>query len=273
LWDAREAYGRAQAAHKAAHEGAPSAKALARAKESLLAAEGSDWCWWYGPEHSTANDAEFDALYRKHLTGIYVALGLPDPDNLAKPIKKLPERALHLPPSELLKIKVDGRESSYFEWLGAGLFSPERRGGAMHGRVFYLRELRYGFEEDRFCFRLDCFPEAIAALDKLEFRLTIQAGDEVAIIAKLERGKMVDFSVEQLHICLLNPGNAASVAFDRILEVAVHRDILSLRGVQKLRVGVALWLGGLPVDVLPAEGYLDIPLGEENFAWPIEPAI
>jgi len=270
LWDAREAYGRAEAAQKAGKPEAPAGEALARAKESLLAAEGSDWCWWYGPEHSTANDAEFDALYRKHLTGIYVALGMEAPDDLAKPIKKLPERALHLPPSEMLKVKVDGRESSYFEWLAAGLFSPERRAGTMHGRVFYLRELRYGFEENRFCLRLDCFPDAIAELDKIEFRLTIQAAEEVAIIAKLERGKLVEFSIEQARICLLAPARIAEVAFDRVLEVAVNKELFGLIKAQRLRVGIALWHGGLPVDVLPAEGYLDVNLGEENFAWPIE---
>src|SRR5262249_46964111 len=204
-----EAYSRAETTYKEGREGAPTAESLATAKESLLAAEGSDWCWWYGPEHSTANDAEFDALYRKHLTGIYVALGQIAPDDLAKPIKRLPEHALHIPPSELLKIKVDGRESSYFEWLGAGLYSPERRSGGMHGRTYHLRELRYGFDETRFFLRLDCFPNAIAELEALEFRLTIRAGDELAIIAKVERGKLLEFSVEQSHICLLAPKRVA----------------------------------------------------------------
>ncbi len=273
LWDAREAYGRAEAAHKEGNKGAPTAEALAKAKESLLAAEGSDWCWWYGPEHSTANDAEFDALYRKHLTGIYVALGQIAPDELAKPIKKLPEHALHLAPSEFLEIKVDGRESSYFEWLGAGLYSPEHRSGAMHGRTYYLRELRYGFEPERLCLRLDCFEESIKELDKVEFRLTIQAADEVAVIARLEKGKLVEFSVEQARICLLNPFQAAEVAFDRVLEVALKKEMLQLRGMQRLRIGVALWQGGLPVDVLPAEGFLDISLGDEISVWPVEPAI
>ena len=129
-------------------------------RSRLLAAEGSDWCWWYGPEHSTANDAEFDALYRKHLTGIYVALGQVAPEELAKPIKRQPERAYQLLPSTYLKVRVDGQDSSYFEWLGSGVYSPERRGGAMHGRVFYLKELRYGFEKERFVLRVDCFPEA-----------------------------------------------------------------------------------------------------------------
>ncbi|HET9804733.1 MAG TPA: hypothetical protein VFP96_15940, partial [Candidatus Acidoferrum sp.] len=137
-------------------------------------------------------------------------------------------------------------------------------------RVFYLSELRYGFEENRFCIRLDCFPDAIAELDKMEFRVTIQAADEVAIIARLERGKLVEFSIEQARICLLNPTRSAEVAYDRILEVAVQKEILVLSGLQKMRVGVALWHGGLPVDVLPAEGYLEVNLGEENSAWPIE---
>ncbi len=273
LWDAREAFARAETAYKEGREGAPTAEALASAKESLLVAEGSDWCWWYGPEHSTANDAEFDALYRKHLTGIYVALGQIAPDDLAKPIKKLPEHALHIAPSEFLKVKVDGRESSYFEWLGAGLYSPERRSGAMHGRTYHLRELRYGFDETRFFLRLDCFPQAIAELEVHEFRLTIHGVDELAIIAKVERGKLTEFSVEQSHICLLAPKRVVEVAFDKILEVALQKEICDLRGAQRLRVGVALWHGGLPVDVLPAEGYLDVQLGEENSAWAMEPAV
>ncbi len=43
--------------------------------EELLIAEGSDWNWWYGPEHHSANDREFDELYRKHLSNVYQALG------------------------------------------------------------------------------------------------------------------------------------------------------------------------------------------------------
>jgi hypothetical protein len=46
-----------------------------------------------------------------------------------------------------------------------------------------------------------------------------------------------------------------------------------LRGSLRMRLGVALWHGGLPVDVLPAEGVLDVQLGEENFAWPVEPLV
>lgn len=268
LWDARDVYARALEAHRKGRRGAPNETALHQAHESLLAAEGSDWCWWFGPEHSTPNDAEFDALYRKHLTEIYLALGEVAPEELAKPIKRRPEHALELAPTGFLYVKVDGRETSYFEWLGAGLYSPERRGGSMHGRVFYLHEMRYGFEESRFCIRIDTFAETLGELEDPEFRITVGGAEELVIVVKLQRGRIQEFAVEKARVCLLQLESVAVAAFDRILEVAIHRDQLDLKGQSQLRLGVALWHGGLPVDVLPAEGLLHIQLGEDNFAWP-----
>src|SRR5271165_6151428 len=272
LWDAREAYGNRVDAATKGRPDAPTKEGLAEAQESLLVAEGSDWCWWYGPEHSTANDAEFDALYRKHLTGIYLALGKVGPEELGKPIKRQPERAYQLAPSTFLNVKVDGVDSSYFEWLGAGVYSPEHRGGAMHGRTYYLRELRYGFEEQRFVMRVDCFPDRLMELEDPEFRITIGAAEETIIVVNLERGRMKEFAVEKGRVCLLNPASIAAVAFDRTLELAVQKEHLDLKGKSKFPIGVALWHGGLPIDVMPAVGFLEVNLGEENSAWPVEPA-
>ena len=146
------------------------------------------------------------------------------PDELAKPIKRKPEHALQMAPADLLNIKVDGRDTSYFEWLGAGLYSPERRGGSMHGRVFYLRELRYGFENDRFSVRVDPFLEALSEMEDPEFRITIGAADEIAVVVRVARGRVMEFAVEQGRACILNPEEFVEVAFDRILEVAVRKD-------------------------------------------------
>jgi alpha-amylase/alpha-mannosidase (GH57 family) len=270
LWDAREAFARAEDSRLKGNANAPGETALSEARESLLAAEGSDWCWWFGPEHSTANDAEFDALFRKHLTAVHLALGQVAPQELAKPIKRRPEHAVKLAPSAFLKITVDGRDTSYFEWLGAGLYSPERRGGAMHGRVFYLHELRYGFEEERFSVRVDPFLDALSELEDPEFRITIHGAEELTIVVKLTRGHLQEFAIEKERVCLLNPKRVAQVAFDRNLEASIRREELNLKGQTKLKLGVALWHGGLPVDVLPAEGFLDVNLGEEHSAWPVD---
>ncbi len=270
LWDARETYARALETRQKGRPGGPTEEALKDAHESLLAAEGSDWCWWFGPEHSTPNDAEFDELYRKHLTAVYLALGQVAPEELAKPIKRRPEHAVQIAPSGFLKVKVDGRDSSYFEWLGAGLYSPERRGGSMHGRVYYLHELRYGFEKERFCIRIDPFAEMLAELDDPEFRITISGSEELTIVVKLQRGRLQEFAVEKYLVCLLNPEFIAEAAYERVLELAIPRSQLNLKGQNKLKLGVALWHDGLPVDVLPAEGSLEVNLGEDNLAWPVE---
>jgi hypothetical protein len=86
---------------------------------------------------------------------------------------------------------------------------------------------------------------------------------------KLERGHLQEFAIESGKACLLNPKKISEVAFERILEVSIKRSELNLKGQHKLRLGVALWHGGLPVDVLPSEGFLEISLGEEA-SWPIE---
>ncbi|HEX2711159.1 MAG TPA: glycoside hydrolase family 57 protein [Candidatus Acidoferrales bacterium] len=268
LREAREFYGRAQQGRAKGLAGAPSEQQLATAYESVLAAEGSDWCWWYGPEHSSANDAEFDALYRKHLTEIYLQLGAEAPDELAEPIKRRPERAVVAPPTAYLKVQVDGRETSYFEWLGAGLYSADRRSAALHGRSYFLHELRYGFGEEFFYVRVDTFPEVLPKLRDCEFRVTVRAGEELRIVVRIEEGKLAGYLLESKNVCILGPDELVQAAFDKILEVAIAPRFLALAGRTSLSLGVALWHGGLPVDLLPAEGWLNVQLGTEAFAWP-----
>ena len=67
--------------------------ALARAWDELYIAEGSDWFWWFGDDHSIALDALFDHLFRKHLRNIYVLLGQEPPRILFTPISQVPPPA------------------------------------------------------------------------------------------------------------------------------------------------------------------------------------
>jgi alpha-amylase/alpha-mannosidase (GH57 family) len=61
------------------------------AYEELLIAEGSDWMWWFGNDFSSDNDALFDALFRQHIGNIFQLIGLPQPEGLETPIKKVLE--------------------------------------------------------------------------------------------------------------------------------------------------------------------------------------
>lgn len=53
------------------------------AYEALLAAEGSDWFWWFGEDQDSGRDHEFDRLFRLHLTRAYELAGLRAPLELA----------------------------------------------------------------------------------------------------------------------------------------------------------------------------------------------
>jgi alpha-amylase/alpha-mannosidase (GH57 family) len=270
LRDARDFYQRAAEKRARGDADAPSQSQLAAALEALLAAEGSDWCWWFGPEHSSSNDAEFDAFFRKLLSEVYRQLGAQAPDALAESIKRQPERAEILAPSGHLRVHADGRETTYFEWLGAGLYSPEERESSMHGRVRMLEQIRYGFNEDRFFVRIDLFAGVLTRLRDAEFRLTFRCEEEMRVVVRIEDGKLSGYLVESKDFCLLGPDEMVMVGCDRILEVSIARKLLRLRGRQSFSLVVALWEGGLPVDLLPAESWLEVRLGAENFAWPVE---
>ncbi|MBZ5606481.1 MAG: glycoside hydrolase, partial [Acidobacteriia bacterium] len=135
------------------------------AYEELQIAEGSDWNWWYGPEHGSDNRAEFDQLYRDHLTNVYRALSLTPPEALARPILKSQEGELHERPANPIHATLDGEVTSYFEWLGAGHYRPDLRSGAMHGGAPPLHDLYYGTDGTNLYVRIDGAAEAGIAIE------------------------------------------------------------------------------------------------------------
>ena len=104
------------------------------ALDAILAAEGSDWFWWYGDDHSSAHDREFDALFRQHLRRAYRALGDEAPDDLhrtnistAVPGDDVAVPGVVQDPSPRAGALPAGR---YFSRLGA--VPLERPAGSMH---------------------------------------------------------------------------------------------------------------------------------------------
>jgi alpha-amylase/alpha-mannosidase (GH57 family) len=125
------------------------------AYEEILIAEGSDWCWWYGPQHFSDNRIEFDELYRQHLANVYRALGLTPPQELSRPILKSDVPNLNQPPAHAIHPVIDGEVTSYFEWMGAGRYRPDNRSGAMHSDEPKIRDIYYGADGGSLYLRLD----------------------------------------------------------------------------------------------------------------------
>ena len=127
----------------------------ALAFEELMIAEGSDWNWWYGPEHISENRIEFDELYRQHLANVYRALGLMPPEELSRPILKTGIPNLNQPATHPIHPVIDGEVTSYFEWKGAGRYQPDNRSGAMHSAEPRIRDVYYGADNENLYVRLD----------------------------------------------------------------------------------------------------------------------
>jgi len=229
--------------------------------EELLIAEGSDWCWWYGPEHDSANRVEFDQLYRSHLANVYRFLNLSPPEELSRPILRVAVSALHTPPSGPIRPVIDGEVTSYFEWLGAGLYRVDERSGSMHGKQFLVSEVYYGGDGQNLYVRVDFHRGSEQALPEMEMRLSIAASEQTPV------GRVtVQFDYGHANVTETTlAATAVEVAFKHVLEARVTLGALGSGG-GPVRFQFSLWQGGLPLDAVPQQGWIEMPTDAADWA-------
>ena len=132
--DDHRAWGQLAAARRAFATFAATVPAVdrERAYEELLIAEGSDWFWWYGDDHSSSYDHEFDDLFRRHLRNVYDALGQRVPDALyVSNITTVRDRG-PVRPRAFMAADIDGQNTGFAEWVAAVPAALTAGGGTMH---------------------------------------------------------------------------------------------------------------------------------------------
>jgi alpha-amylase/alpha-mannosidase (GH57 family) len=252
------------------------------ALEELLIAEGSDWNWWYGPEHHSANDRDFDELYRKHLSNVYQALGSTAPEELAQPIIAGTVRPTLIPQTAFIHPVIDGRVGGYFDWMGAAMYTADRRTSSMHGKQFLLDAIYAGVDEEFLYGRLDFAAETpptgvfrvIANIEVFHgesttsFRLiadsqgsdlrnwTVTNGEEKHVLASADSGSGLT--------CAADPvAQQIKVVIANIFECQIPHKILGAQYGDRIRLRFSLWREKLPVDALPVEGWLDLRISSD----------
>ncbi|HTM47387.1 MAG TPA: glycoside hydrolase family 57 protein [Bryobacteraceae bacterium] len=232
-----------------AHSDGASPEKRKLAYEELLIAEGSDWNWWYGPEHDSANRPEFDALYRNHLANVYRALDLQPPEELCRPILRMAAAGRRIEPNGPVYATIDGKVSSYFEWMGAGQIQVDGRSGSMHGNRSPVREAYYGADGEHLFLRLDFHDTKDDSLRAVEIRLTMEAG------GKSRSGSLGAFDASSgAGFTTSGDFEGARCAFQKILEAAIP---LNKPG-QPVKFQFSLWKDGLPVDAIPPQGWIEL---------------
>ena len=255
LADARNALDAAVASHAVAPV------ALAEAREEILIAEGSDWFWWYGDDHSSAHDLEFDTLFRLHLRNAYRRLQVPVPDELfVSNISTVASPAAQGAPTVRLAPILDGEETSYFEWLGAGVLEVREVAGAMHQtdkKPALVTLIHFGFDADRLYVRVDTTGrvlDLLAGARELSLKFMTPAGVRFSVRQTAGRltGTLWNRLDAEPHWTERGPGGAA-VAAGTILEIAIPWPDLGVSAGQLVGFFVAIDdAGGTEVERHPS---------------------
>ncbi|HUI44878.1 MAG TPA: glycoside hydrolase family 57 protein [Nitrospirota bacterium] len=242
---------------------------LAKAWEEIYIAEGSDWCWWYGDDHYSENDEEFDLLFRTHLMNVYRIIGLDVPDELQ--ISILREDRQALPTVELtafISPTIDGQVTNYFEWLSAGFYDVSQGGGAMHRGASIITHIYYGFDLKNMFFRLDpsgsLKDEKVADLAFFINFLNPKGIDvEIRIIPQERRVSAVLYRGEngiRQQSAVIN-----TVAANDIIELAISFDLLGVKANEEIQIFVTVERSGSEVEKWPYRGYIQFKVPTDDF--------
>jgi len=264
--EAWTALGRARDSVSAAAEaGRVAPEAVAKAKRHLYAAEGSDWFWWYGEDFSTELAVEFDSLFRGHVARAAMLVGAAPPPEALEPIKRTgaPVDGDAKPlrePTVLLSPRIDGRETDFFEWQGAGLYRPGQHRGSMYGGAQAFCALHFGFDLGSLFLRLDpAESPARSAEVATAIRISFHSGD-----------RTVDVTLPvapdaQLHLGRLAEAAVGTVCFGEVLEAAVPFGPAGLAPGVKAAFTLHVLRGDVEVERLPRYGFVAFAVPDQDF--------
>ncbi len=251
----------------AARDGNP--EKLAKAWEEIYIAEGSDWCWWYGDDHYSENDEEFDLLFRTHLMNVYRIIDLDVPDELQ--ISILREDRQALPTVELtafISPTIDGLITNYFEWLPAGFYDVSQGGGAMHRGASIITHIYYGFDLRNMFIRLDpsgsLKDEKAADLAFFVNFLNPKGMDVEIHVVPQERRVSADlFRGENGK--RTKAGAINNIAANDIIELAIPFEMLGVKANDEVQIFVTVERSGSEIEKWPYRGYIQFKVPTDDF--------
>lgn len=235
---------------------------IEKAWRFIYICEGSDWNWWYGPDHSTSFDDEFDRLYRHFLSNVWQLVGKPVPDYLNEPI--IPTEIEVEEPIGLISPSIDGVLSNYYEWSSAGHFDASSGGGAMHQAENIVKGIYYGFDLENFYLRLDMAAKTSEEFgSRLNIDVNIKSKEHIKFQIQIH-----DSKIQKANVYVLKnankwqaEGNVKSVAWGEILEAKLEFKILGLRPQAKADLWVSVTKDNHEIERLPKFNniYFEVP--------------
>ncbi len=231
-----------------------------KAWKSLGIAEGSDWMWWFGDTHFSAQAHEFDQLFRMHLANCYRLLGRQVPAALDQPIRRqiVISRYESTGP---VHPTIDGRDTSYYEWLYAGRIDFAHEYAAIQRGNQILRQLYYGSDGVSYYVRLDLDVQALTHTQPWIIRLIFSEDRHVEITGSPE-GVRATIGSSQEHLL--------SCAVDRILEVEIPQHFFQPEAGKPINLAVTLSHNTHILERYPLQGSYQLastPIDSKTQVW------
>ena len=240
----------------------PDPKVLERAWKEIYIAEGSDWNWWYGDDNSSANDEEFDSLFRTHLANVYSLIGRKPPEYLSVPIKTKRAKIVR-EPYGFIKPVIDGRDTNYFEWMNAGLIDTSKRGGTMHQSETVIKRIYFGFDKETLYLRFD-LPQNQENNDKEELSLNLlflEKGIKLSV-PLIRNTNDLEYTVfgQAKDEAWTEIKKIRGAAYDKILELAVRFEDIKAGQGEILKLMATVEIAGAVIERCPEFGTIQITL-------------
>jgi hypothetical protein len=239
-----------------------------QAWETLYAAEGSDWNWWYGDDHSSGNDAAFDYIYRQHLIKVYECLGQRPPDALYKAIKNTPKKVNAVKPSSFINPKIDGKVTNFFEWKNAGYYEVGHSGGSMHQVSTALKSFHYGFNADKLFLRLDFGDDiSLKVLEDLTPRIIFLNPVEAQVSLNFNsEAKPKEFFIKSGDI--QKELDYSLVSYGKIMEIAIPFSALGLpEKYDVIEFAISIDKNKMEIERWPYQSSIIIPKPSDSFVF------
>jgi alpha-amylase/alpha-mannosidase (GH57 family) len=232
----------------------------------IYIAEGSDWCWWYGDEHHSDYFETFDYLFRKHLLNIWETIGVEPPVALKRPIRKTLKQGGIFEPTDFVTPIIDGKQTNYFEWFGAGKADCRKLGGAMHRGDSFVSQINFGYDDDFFYVRIDFESGQVARLSDESIKLEMICDTRADVL--VERAKsFVRTAAGESGIS----ESEIKAAWGNIVEMAIPRDFIPCDVDKHLHFSVAIVQKEKVIERWPEANYifLEMPKRGESLFWQV----
>ena len=239
---------------------------IENAWKSIYIAEGSDWNWWYGDEHTTETQEDFDELFRLNLMNVYKEIGRDIPAQLYVPILRH-DRGVSpaLTIRGFIKPNIDGFVTSYYEWYQGAQIDVKKSGGSMHKSESLLSTIYYGFNKDKLFIRIDTQMPFSSLDEDIEISIMTSKPYDIKIACPARGINVPCMLSEKINGEWIKKGEINEFAVQDIFEIGIPFTELKAKQNDEINLFLSIRKNGDEIERCPWRGHISVTVPTEDF--------